>query len=87
MILHVMKNVEDSPLSINQYFKEKGAPFSQAQYHLYEKSKHLNRGGRRGTQRVENALAFLRVIYGSIKMKTNKKKSWERRDKFILASW
>ncbi len=41
-----------------------------------EKSKHSNRGGRRGTQRAENALAFLRVIYGSIKMKTNKEKSW-----------
>jgi hypothetical protein len=41
-----------------------------------EKSKHSNRGVRRGTQRAENALAFLRVIYGSIKMKTNKEKSW-----------
>jgi len=37
MILDVMKNVEESPLSINQYFKEKRAPFSQAQYYLYKK--------------------------------------------------
>jgi len=37
MILQVMKNVEESPLSINQYFKEKRAPFSQAQYYLYKK--------------------------------------------------
>jgi len=37
MILQVMKNVEESPLSINQYFKEKRAPFSQAQYYIYKK--------------------------------------------------
>jgi len=37
MILQVMKDVEESPLSINQYFKEKRAPFSQAQYYLYKK--------------------------------------------------
>nr|QNO42660.1 hypothetical protein LNAFDGMD_00021 [Methanosarcinales archaeon ANME-2c ERB4]QNO43397.1 hypothetical protein PNFJDKBC_00008 [Methanosarcinales archaeon ANME-2c ERB4]QNO48235.1 hypothetical protein BHCKGNAA_00020 [Methanosarcinales archaeon ANME-2c ERB4] len=37
MILQVMKDVEESPLSTNRYFKEKRAPFSQAQYYLYKK--------------------------------------------------
>ncbi len=38
MILQVMDEVENSPLSINQYFKEKEAPFGRAQYFLYKKA-------------------------------------------------
>lgn len=37
-ILKVMKNVKESHLSVNQYFKEKDLPFGQAQYYLYRKS-------------------------------------------------
>lgn len=37
MILQVMRDVEESPISTNQYFKERKAPFSQAQYYLYKK--------------------------------------------------
>ncbi len=37
MILQAIKDVEESSLSINQHFKEKKAPFSQAQYYLYKK--------------------------------------------------
>ena len=35
MILQVMNDVEHSPLSINQYFKENDTPFGRAQYYLY----------------------------------------------------
>jgi hypothetical protein len=37
VILRVMDEVENSPLSINLYFKEKKAPFGRAQYFLYKK--------------------------------------------------
>jgi transposase len=37
VILRVMDEVENSPLSINQYFKEKKVPFGRAQYFLYKK--------------------------------------------------
>lgn len=36
MILRVIEEVEKSPLSINQYFKEKNVPFGRAQYYLYK---------------------------------------------------
>ena len=34
-ILQVMKEVEESPLSVNQYFKVKDTPFGRGQYYLY----------------------------------------------------
>jgi len=39
MILQVMDELENSPLSINQYFKEKDMPFGRAQYYLYKKAR------------------------------------------------
>ncbi|MGB2728349.1 MAG: hypothetical protein WBD09_07715 [Halobacteriota archaeon] len=39
MILQVMDELENSPLSINQYFKEKDVPFGRAQYYLYKKAR------------------------------------------------
>ena len=35
-ILQVLKDVEESFLSVNQYFKEKDVPFGRAQYYLYK---------------------------------------------------
>jgi len=35
-ILQVMKNIEESSLSVNQYFKNNNPPFSQAQYYIYK---------------------------------------------------
>jgi hypothetical protein len=35
-ILHVMDEIEKSPLSVNQYFKEKDLPFGRVQYYLYK---------------------------------------------------
>jgi len=37
-ILQIMKDVKESPLSVNKYFKEKNVPFGQAQYYLYKKA-------------------------------------------------
>lgn len=36
MILRVIEEVEKSPLSINQYFKEKNVAFGRTQYYLYK---------------------------------------------------
>jgi transposase len=36
-ILRIMKEVEHSPLSVNQYFRENATPFSRCQYYLYKK--------------------------------------------------
>ena len=36
MIQQVMRKVEESSLPVNQYFKEKNAPFGRAQYYLYK---------------------------------------------------
>ncbi|MEA2051530.1 MAG: hypothetical protein U9O90_01730 [Euryarchaeota archaeon] len=36
MILRVIEEVEKTPLSINQYFKEKNVPFGRTQYYLYK---------------------------------------------------
>jgi transposase len=38
MILRVLDEAENSPLSINQYFKEKDTLFGRAQYYLYKKA-------------------------------------------------
>jgi hypothetical protein len=35
-IIQVMINIEESSLSVNQYFKTKNPPFSQAQYYIYK---------------------------------------------------
>ena len=35
-IIQVMINIEESSLSVNQYFKTKNPPFSQAQYYVYK---------------------------------------------------
>ena len=35
-ILQVVKNIEESSLSVNQYFKTHNPPFSQAQYYIYK---------------------------------------------------
>jgi transposase len=37
-ILQIMDEVENSPLTIKQYFKEKNPPFGRAQYYLYKKA-------------------------------------------------
>jgi len=37
-ILQIMEEVENSPLTINQYFKEINPPFGRAQYYLYKKA-------------------------------------------------
>ena len=37
-ILQIMKDVKESSLSVNKYFKEKNLPFGQAQYYLYRKA-------------------------------------------------
>lgn len=39
MILQFMGVVENSPLSINPYFKENNTPFGQAQYYIYKKAR------------------------------------------------
>jgi transposase len=36
MILQVIQEVEKSPLSVNQYFKEKDTPFGRTQYYIYK---------------------------------------------------
>ena len=36
MILRVIEEVEKSPLSTNQYFKEKDTPFGRTQYYIYK---------------------------------------------------
>jgi len=36
-ILRIMKEVERSPLSVNQYFKKNATPFGRCQYYLYRK--------------------------------------------------
>ncbi|MDO8871462.1 MAG: hypothetical protein Q7V05_01865, partial [Methanoregula sp.] len=36
-IIQVLKNIEVSSLSVNQYFKTGSPPFSQAQYYIYKK--------------------------------------------------
>ncbi len=36
-ILHTMKEVERSPLSVNRYFQENATPFGRCQYYLYKK--------------------------------------------------
>jgi hypothetical protein len=38
VILHVMKEVERSPLSVHRYFQEHTTPFSRPQYYLYKKA-------------------------------------------------
>ena len=38
MILQAMKEIEESPLSVNQYFKAEKPPFGRAQYYLYKKA-------------------------------------------------
>ncbi len=37
-ILHVMQDVERSPLSVNRYFQAHTTPFSRSQYYLYKKA-------------------------------------------------
>ena len=36
-ILKIMEDIEQSSLSVNQYFKEKKAPFGYRQYYNYKK--------------------------------------------------
>ena len=77
MILQVMKNVEESSLSINQYFKEKRAPFSQAQYYLYKKI--LKEKGREGLsdQRCEgNNLRFRETTQGMLSAYVLQERVW-----------
>lgn len=38
MILQAMKEIEESPLLINQYFKAGKPPFGRAQYYFYKKA-------------------------------------------------
>jgi len=68
MILQIMDEVENSPLSINQYFKEKEAPFGRAQYFLYKKA--LREKGAKGLhdQRGEgNNLKFTNEMKSFVK--------------------
>lgn len=37
-IIRIMEDIEKSPLSVNQYFKERTSPFGRAQYYLYKKT-------------------------------------------------
>ena len=37
-ILQVIAEIENSPLTVNQYFKAKNPPFGRAQYYLYKKA-------------------------------------------------
>ncbi|NQE06784.1 hypothetical protein C5S32_13010 [ANME-1 cluster archaeon GoMg1] len=37
-ILRIMKEVENSSLSVSRYFKEKYAPFGYVQYYTYKKA-------------------------------------------------
>ena len=46
MILRIIEEVEKSPLSINQYFKEENVPFGRTQYYLYRNA--LMEGGIEG---------------------------------------
>jgi len=46
MILRIIEEVEESPLSINQYFKEENVPFGRTQYYLYRNA--LMEGGIEG---------------------------------------
>lgn len=46
MILRVIEELENSPLSINQYFKEENVPFGRTQYYLYKNA--LMEGGIEG---------------------------------------
>ena len=41
-ILQIIKDVETSSLSVNQYFKENDTPFGRAQYYLYKKAIEKN---------------------------------------------
>lgn len=37
-IIHIMEDIEKSPLPVSQYFKERILPFGRAQYYLYKKA-------------------------------------------------
>lgn len=39
-IIRIMEDIEKSPLSVNQYFKDMPPPFGRAQYYLYKKAIH-----------------------------------------------
>jgi transposase len=67
-ILQVMNEVENSPLSINQYFKENDTPFGRAQYYLY-KNALRERGieGLHDQRRKGNTLKFTNEMKNFVK--------------------
>ncbi len=68
MILQVMDEAENSPLSINQYFKEKDPPFGRAQYYLYKKAlRERGEGGLNDQRGKGNNLKFTNEMKNFVK--------------------
>ena len=67
-ILHVLEEVEKSPLSINQYFKEKDTPFGRTQYYSYKNAlRERGIGGLHDQRSKGNHLKFTNEMKSFVK--------------------
>jgi len=80
-IIRIMEDIEKSPLSVSQYFKDRAPPFGRAQYYLYKKAmQERGIGGLIDQRNKGNHLKFTDKMKNFIKGLLNQNQSMTSED-------